>query len=826
MSQFVQRFFAVVFLVIVNNLFQLGAVQAQVTTLLLNDAVTGATINAATVTVYQQNTSAIVTTNNNGVVRLTNVHNDSSLHFTIKAVGYSIIDTILFANKQHQLLLTPQNVTLQQIVITGVSKSVAIKQHPIAIVSVQVKTLAATIEPNIIDALVKNVPGLQSVKTGPNISKPFIRGLGYNRVLTMYDGVRQEGQQWGDEHGIEIDEYSIEKAEVIKGPASIMYGSDALAGVINLIPTKVLQQDGRLHIKATNTFQTNNGQIGTAVTLSSAKKNISFIMNSAFTLAKNYQNKIDGRVYNTGFKTFNVSGGVQLQQPASTWRLHATLYDNLQGIPDGSRDSLTRKFSYQVYEAANDDIKNRPIVQPQQLNSYTTPTIHQRIQHYRIYSNNQFTLGKHAFQLNIAAQQNIRTEFTHPTVPQQPGLSVQLNTLNYALQYNIPTLKFTHIAFGINGMAQKNTNKNATDFPIPNYWLFDVGSYFTAHYIKNKFTSNVGIRYDKRLVKAADFYVRNNIATGFDAQVQLPDTAGATLQFPYFNKSFDGVAFSIGCTYQFNEHWNIKVNAAKGYRAPNITELASNGLDPGARIVYLGNLNFKPEFSFQQDVGVDYTSKNLKGSLSLFNNVIQHFSYLKQKIDQLGSAIVDAQGNRTFQYEQAKAQLFGGEAAFNWAPTKKKDVVIEATIATVYGYNKDAQFKNKKLDGAYLPLIHPTKITHDISKIIPFKKKYVEQFKISVGIDYTAKQRRYLQLNNTETATNDYTLFNAAASTIFKWKSHTLQCQLQINNLFNKAYQSHLSRLKYLEYYQVSPNNTQGIFDMGTNISCKFILLL
>jgi len=89
---------------------------------------------------------------------------------------------------------------------------------------------------NIIDAIAKTLPGISAVTTGPNISKPFIRGLGFNRVLTLYDGVRQEGQQWGDEHGIEVDGYGVAKIEVVKGPASLSYGSDALAGVVNLIP--------------------------------------------------------------------------------------------------------------------------------------------------------------------------------------------------------------------------------------------------------------------------------------------------------------------------------------------------------------------------------------------------------------------------------------------------------------------------------------------------------------------------------------------------------------------------------------------------------------
>lgn len=120
--------------------------------------------------------------------------------------------------------------------VTGISRATLLKENPVAISIVSGKTIDKTIESNVIDVLVKNVPGLNAVKTGPNISKPFILGLGYNRVLTLYDGMRQEGQQRGDEHDIEVDAYYIEKAKVIKGPASLMFGSDAVAGVVSMFP--------------------------------------------------------------------------------------------------------------------------------------------------------------------------------------------------------------------------------------------------------------------------------------------------------------------------------------------------------------------------------------------------------------------------------------------------------------------------------------------------------------------------------------------------------------------------------------------------------------
>ncbi|MEP6712317.1 MAG: Plug domain-containing protein [Ferruginibacter sp.] len=114
-----------------------------------------------------------------------------------------------------------------------------------SIALVSKKDIDINVNNNIIDALMKTVPCLIEVTTGSNVSKPFIRGLGYNRVLTLYDAMRQEVQQWGDEHGIEIDQYGIERAEIIKGPASLTYSSDALAGVINLIPAFQKEMTGK-----------------------------------------------------------------------------------------------------------------------------------------------------------------------------------------------------------------------------------------------------------------------------------------------------------------------------------------------------------------------------------------------------------------------------------------------------------------------------------------------------------------------------------------------------------------------------------------------------
>ncbi|HEY1872043.1 MAG TPA: TonB-dependent receptor plug domain-containing protein, partial [Chitinophagaceae bacterium] len=155
----------------------------------------------------------------------------------VSSIGYkSESENISFNdNNAHDFKLEENFTESSEVVVTGLSQATQIKRNPVPIISVGHDYLVSNLSTNAIDAIAK-LPGIHAVTTGPNISKPYIRGLGFNRILTLYDGVRQEGQQWGDEHGIEVDQYGVQKVEVIKGPASLSYGSDALAGVINLIP--------------------------------------------------------------------------------------------------------------------------------------------------------------------------------------------------------------------------------------------------------------------------------------------------------------------------------------------------------------------------------------------------------------------------------------------------------------------------------------------------------------------------------------------------------------------------------------------------------------
>jgi iron complex outermembrane receptor protein len=207
-------------------------------------------------------------------------------------------------------------------------------------------------------------------------------------------------------------------------------------------------------------------------------------LRGSYRIAKNYSNKVDGPIYNTGFDEKNASALIGYNSRSGYSHLNFTLYDNLQGIPDGSRDSLSRKFTKQVLEGAADDIINRPVVSAAELHSYTLSPLHQHIQHYRMYSNNHYKLNAGDVDISLGLQQNIRREYSHPTAPDQAGLFVRLNTVNYGIKYIAPLLYDIEISAGINGMYQNNKSRNATDFPIPDYHLFDAGAYTYAKWKK------------------------------------------------------------------------------------------------------------------------------------------------------------------------------------------------------------------------------------------------------------------------------------------------------------------------------------------------------
>jgi iron complex outermembrane receptor protein len=745
------------------------------------------------------------------------------------AMGFAAAEQRLTATAGQPLTVTfvlrPAPADLGEVVVTGVSRATEVRRSPVPIATLSRREITLNANTNVIDAAVRGIPGLSAVTTGPNVSKPFIRGLGYNRVLTLYNGLRQEGQQWGDEHGVEVDGYDIERVEVVKGPASLLYGSDAVAGVVNLLPALPSGPEGRLRGEALSEYQSNNGLLGNSLGLNYQKNGFQTSFRASHRLARDYRNRVDGAVYNTGFRELTLTGMAGVSKAWGSAHGYLTLYDNQQEIPDGSRDSLSRRFTRQVFESGLDDIKNRPLVPDSELNTYGISALHQRIRHYRVFTKTQVHLGGGELHLLLGVQQNSREEFNHPTAPAQPGLALRLTTYTYDVRYHLPDWQGLQISVGSNGMGQRNRHQNATDFPIPDYNLLDAGGFLLLKKPLGALELSGGLRYDTRLVTWNNFYVAPNPATGFDG-AGGPGVAGADLPFPAFRQRYQGVSASLGGSYVATEHLTLRANLARGYRAPNIPEIGSNGLDPGAHIVYLGNRDFRPEFSWQQDVGVLWHQPTLDASVEVFHNYVQNFIYQGRLLDAVGQPVVIVPGNTTYQFQQAAARLYGLEASLNWRPAALPWLALSNSLAFVNGQNADAGLLDRQGEAArYLPLIPPPRARSEVRATLPAKGRLTGTY-FRASVDGSARQTRFYALDNTETATAGYALLGLGAGTTFTSRAGqpAVQLILQVDNVFDTAYQAHLNRLKYFEYYATAPHGRVGIYNPGRNVAVKVVV--
>ncbi len=741
----------------------------------------------------------------------------------VKLIGYkTFVKIVDLATTTHlDVLLEESVIEANEVVVTGVSKATEIKRNPVPMIFIDNHHLNENASTNIIDAISK-VPGVNALQTGPNVSKPFIRGLGYNRILTLFDGVRQESQQWGDEHGIEVDQYLIDRIEVVKGPASLIYGSDALAGVVNLIPANPLPE-GEVSGALQMNYQTNNGSRGGSFNLGGNQSGFIWGLRSSYKEAMNYRNKFDGRVYNTGFAEKNLNAFIGSSGKWGYSHLNFSMYDNLQEIPDGSRDSSTRKFTKQISE--EDTL--RPLVSDSELNSYSIGAIHQRVQHYRIFSSSTFFIKQSKLALKLGAQQSFRREYSHPLILDVPGLSLKMNTLSYDVKYFFPEKRNLETIIGLNGMYQTNDAREGTEFVIPSYSLFDIAPFIYVNKNFGKLDLVAGARYDTRMFNSSNMYVKADTATGFFHSVN--DTAGALKQFDSYAHTFKGFSGSLGATYNVNKKFLVKFNIAQGYRAPNISEISAKGVHPGSGFQQLGDENLKPEFSLQEDLGIFFENEHISASAEVFHNQISNYIF-NQALNSLmgGDSIFIEGGNAypVFKFIQTKAQLIGAEARLDVHPHPLDWLHFENAISFVQATNLGGNDASINDSNKYLPFIPPLRFTSDLSAEFLKNWKCFDHIFIKVGVQYNAAQNKAFLYNGTETNTPAYTLIDAGLGAEVKSKKgkELFNFGIYVNNVLDMAYQSNMSRLKYFDSHPVNGSGRSGIFNMGRNWSFKMVV--
>jgi iron complex outermembrane receptor protein len=481
-------------------------------------------------------------------------------------------------------------------------------------------------------------------------------------------------------------------------------------------------------------------------------------------------------VYNSGFNEQNYSALLGLNKKWGYTHLHLSRYDAFIGSIEGEKDSITNRFI---------DI-NGNIMPDNILRGRKLEIPFQNVDHIKISSVSNIVIGNSQLKFNAGYQVNNRKEYGVSS--DLASLFFHLNTITYDIKYILPINENIETAYGMSGMTQKNENRGF-EFLIPDYFLQDAGGFAYIKASIKRFTFNGGIRFDYRFVNSKQLIVDSN-----GVAANIGDTV-----FHAFNSKFNAFSGSVGMTYKISKYFNLKINIGRGYRAPNIAELGSNGVHEGTFRYEIGNSNLKPETSIQFDSEIRCDTKFLSATIGGFYNLISNYIYQRNINNETKN--VEGKDYQVFRFVQGNSVLTGFEANIDIHPIDQ--LHFDNSFSYVLGTNISTEIP--------LPFIPAPHSLHELQWTFKTPAKNIlKQPYIKIGIGIHLDQNRFDEF---ETKTDGYTLLSAGIGTNIKIKNQQLIFFISVDNLTNVEYYDHLSRLK-----------EAGIFNMGRNITFGLIV--
>ncbi|MCL7763501.1 TonB-dependent receptor [Polaribacter sp. Z014] len=588
---------------------------------------------------------------------------------------------------------------------------------------------------------ITNIAGVSQISTGASIGKPVIRGLSGNRVLVYTQGIRLENQQFGGEHGLGINDAGISSVEVIKGPASLLYGSDALGGVLYLNPEKFASENDK-EINFSHRFFGNTLGTNTSIGAKLSSESWKFLARATYANHSDYKIPTDERITNTRFNEKDFKTGIGYSKNNFTSEIRYNFNRSQLGLPeDGIGEQSTSKTLLDPYQIVDNHILS---------------------------SHSHFFLGDSKLDLDLGYTFNDRQEFEEGD---EAALRMKLKTFSYNGKYHFPKIGCVEILSGVQGLHQTNTNFGE-EILIPDATINDFGIFTTANYSWNKNSLQAGIRYDNRNINTE----RHELSEDGDVRI-----------FEAIDKSFNSFTTSLGYKASLTDKITTRINIASGFRAPNLAELTSNGVHEGTNRFEKGNNDLTNEQNFQFDLSLEYKTEHIELFANGFYNKINDYIYISPT-----GTIED--GNPVYNYLQEDAKLYGGEFGFHLHPHPLDWLHLESTFETVIG---------EQDNGNYLPLIPANSWKNTLRTEFNIQN-WLQQGYASLTLKSTFSQNKVSEF---ETYSPSYNLLNFGFGGDIKINNIKFSTSVSANNILNKKYIDHLSRLK-----------ADGILNQGRNI--------
>ncbi len=617
----------------------------------------------------------------------------------------------------------------------------------------------------------EGLPGVKAMTIGSGQSKPTIRGLGFNRMAVTEDGIKHEGQQWGDDHGLEIDQFAVDRAEVIKGPAALLYGSDAIGGVLSLytnhIPTRKLE--GAVQMFG----RTNNEQVGLSAKVGGRLGSFFYRANMTLIDYADYRVPTDSIEYYSYYV-----------------RLHNRRLRNTAGLErDGSvmlgyagynfHTDLRVSDSYQksgfFADAHGLEVRMSDIDYDRSRRDIDLP--HQWVNHLKVLSHTTWRNGQLSVEGNVAYQRNVREEHSEPVahgyMPKPDG------TLERRFVKNTFTGKGgvtwqpgdRHaLSAGVSAEYQHN-RRDGWGFIIPDFETFSAGAYVMERYtLSDNFIVNGGLRYDvaKTDVRSyTDWYATPVGGTPVYKQ------RSASL-----SRRFSSFTWSAGLSYNTGG-WVLKANVGKSFRIPIPKELGADGINYHIFRYEQGNATLDAEESYQADAGISWSNGTVTVQVDPYINYFPNYIYLTPTLDFI-------EGLQLYRYTQAHVLRCGFEAQADW----KIDSHWSAQLKGEYLY---ARQRSGSMKGYTLPFSTPWSADADIKYSFDRRGKGF----VSLGARLVGSQDEIVP---PEEPTAGYWTLNASAGKRFAVsKAVALKVALNASNLLNRKYYNHTSYYRLID---------------------------
>lgn len=703
----------------------------------------------------------------------------------ISFIGYKkLVDTVLVSkNTAYKAQLEIANLNLQEVVVTDNYSENRKKEESLNIEIVNDDYLKRNLGGSLMNSL-ERLPGVTTIDIGSGQSKPVIRGLGFNRVVVVENNIKHEAQQWGSDHGLEIDQYAVDNVEVIKGPASLMYGSDAIGGVIDMNNRK-LPAPNSIGGSVDVSGKTNNSLLGTSISVQGRKDWFFAGLRATYidygdykvptdsidiysyraALHDNYLRNTAGNEKNLHFTLGIIQNGFQSKLFVSTVNSKSGFFANAHGLEPRNVDTG-------LHDKSNRDI-NYP---------------YQNASHFKVVNTTQYKWDASKLEVDLGFQRNFRQEWSAyvshgympPVFPDSllfdPDLEREFEKMVYSgnLRFSHGLNDKTQLVSGINSELQNN-HIDGRGFIIPAFRQFGVGGYVLAkHSFSERSRLQLGLRYDYGKTETREYHdwFPSPLVENGDTTLLYLQRAGN------INRNFSSLTWSVGYNYDL-EHWSLKANLGKSFRMPIAKELAANGVNYHRFSYEVGDPDLSPEVSYQLDVGVEYQTKRLAVGATPFLNYFANYIYLNpsSEFDRLYG-----NGNQVFYYTESKVLRYGTEvhAHYELLPVLQLGAMVE------YVYSEQLSGEKK---GYTLPFSPPASALINL-KYQKNKVAFAENVYAAIDYRITAPQNHIVP---PEVTTDGYQVINLGFGGEIEIFNQKTNVSMQVQNLLNTKYFKHTS---------------------------------